>query len=82
MQYTQVEIALDDRKDVIWLPMGEGQLKVGQKITRRSHSGELCEWTIIQVCVTLREDSIPKTSKKATKIPQLTNTTTQGERNV
>lgn len=83
MKYTQVELALDNQREVFWIPVPEGKAKVGEIITRTTHdwscapteSNEIKEdWKIIQVCTTLPENSIPKDAKIARNFKRISST--------
>lgn len=84
MRYTQVEISLGNKRDVIWLPVPEGKAKVGEKITRIGYdyacapteNPEVLEdWIISQVCITMDENSLPPKAKKADKFNRKSTTT-------
>jgi hypothetical protein len=68
MNYTQVELTHKDETEIWWIPVPEGKAKVGETITRSItntigiHSQE---WTVSQVCLTLREEDIPTDARKA-----------------
>lgn len=61
MHFTQVELTSPSGEvEVWWLPVPEKRAKVGEKLT---HFGQ--DWTITQVCTTLRKEDIPAKARIA-----------------
>lgn len=57
--YTQVEITREGECKVVWLPVSEGTVHVGDKIYAKEYTHNYREWVITQVCITLDFNDIP-----------------------
>lgn len=66
MDYTQIEITRDNISEVWWIPVPASNIHIGEKILREDDVIDE-EWTVTQVCITLKEEEVPKYARIAHK---------------